>query len=257
MDGRTSVENPNYETFRDSVSQTLIHRSAQNPSKIPPRRQKKTSPLPADSGKPSLLELEANDPEDLAEFIDYIAGETFNSLPEEVQSLSYATIQGNSGLSGKYAEPLPLPALDSLTAAVPLSVSESLAVYGLIPDASEFPSFLNPILTGYIAAAVAGPPKWSATRASACEICDREWVPLTYHHLIPREVHDKALKRKWHDEWMLNSVAWLCRACHSFVHRMASNEELAKDWYTVERILQREDVQHWAQWVARIRWKAK
>ncbi|EEH37460.1 hypothetical protein PAAG_07878 [Paracoccidioides lutzii Pb01] len=257
MDGRTSVENPNYEIFREFVSQTLIHRSAQNPSNIPRRRKNKTSSLPADSGKPSLLELEANDPEDLAEFIDYIAGEAFNSLPEEAQSLSYATIQGNSGLAGKYAEPLPVPALDSLTAAVPLSVSESLTVYGLIPDASEFTSFLNPILTGYIAAAVAGPPKWSATRASACEICDRDWVPLTYHHLIPREVHDKVLKRKWHDEWMLDSVAWLCRACHSFVHRMASNEELAKEWYTVERILQREDVRHWAQWVARIRWKAR
>ncbi|EDN09002.1 conserved hypothetical protein [Histoplasma mississippiense (nom. inval.)] len=38
---------------------------------------------------------------------------------------------------------------------------------------------------------------------------------------------------------------------------MASNEELAKEWYTVELILQREDVQNWANWVARIRWKAK
>ena len=46
------------------------------------------------------------------------------------------------------------------------------------------------------------------------EICERE-VPLTYHHLIPREVHDKVLKKKWHPEAMLNSVAWLCRYAQS------------------------------------------
>ncbi len=51
---------------------------------------------------------------------------------------------------------------------------------------------------------------WFKTRTTECEICERE-VPLTYHHLIPREVHDKARKKKWHPEAMLNSVAWLCR----------------------------------------------
>lgn len=35
---------------------------------------------------------------------------------------------------------------------------------------------------------------------------------------------------------MLGSVAWLCRACHSFVHRLAGNEELAKGLYTVDLI---------------------
>ncbi|KKZ68421.1 hypothetical protein EMCG_05879 [[Emmonsia] crescens] len=257
MDDNAGVDNPNYETFREYVSQALIQRSAETPSKTPSRRKKKGTTHLANSEKSPLTELETNDPEELAEFIDYIAGEAFNSLPEEVQSLSYATVQGNSGLANKYAEPLPRTALDSLTATVPLSVSESLSVYGLIPDPSDFSAFLNPILTGYISAAQTGPPKWSNTRVTACEICERDWIPLTYHHLIPREVHAKVLKRKWHEEWMLNSVAWLCRACHSFVHKVASNEELAKEWYTVERILQREDVQHWAKWVARIRWKAK
>ncbi|KLJ06902.1 hypothetical protein EMPG_17607 [Blastomyces silverae] len=258
MDSNAAVHNPNYETFREYVAQALIHRDARKSPKTPLRRKKKVSAQPGDSETPLSIELEANDPEELAEFIDYIAGETFNSLPEEVQLLSYATVQSNSGLADKYVvDPLPRPTLDSLIATVPLSVSESLSVYGLIPDPSDFPAFLNPILTGYISAAQTGPPQWSSTRASACEICERDWIPLTYHHLIPREVHAKVLKRKWHEEWMLNSVAWLCRACHSFVHKMASNEELAKEWYTVERILQREDVQDWAKWVARIRWKAK
>jgi len=52
-------------------------------------------------------------------------------------------------------------------------------------------------------------------------------------------------------------VAWLCRACHSFVHRAASNEELGKDYWSVERLMAREDVQNWAKWVGRVRWKSR
>lgn len=118
-------------------------------------------------------------------------------------------------------------------------------------------AFLRPVLTEYIASVTAAPPAWAKTRTEACEICERDWIPLSYHHLIPREVHAKVLKRGWHEEFMLNSVAWLCRACHSFVHKMASNEELAREYYTVERILEREDVQDWAKWVGRVRWKAR
>lgn len=146
--------------------------------------------------------------------------------------------------------------LEFLSSTVQPSVPDSLCAYGMIPDPSDVPRFLHQIFRDYIAAVTAPPPVWSETQATACEICGRDWIPLTYHHLIPKEVHAKVLKRKWHEDWMLNSVAWICRACHNFVHRMASNEELAREWYTVERILQREDVQNWARWASRLRWKA-
>ena len=95
----------------------------------------------------------------------------------------------------------------------------------------------------------------------------------------PREVHAKALKKKWHPEAMLNSVAWLCRCassvfiasypssraprpgrtrpCHSTVHRVASNEELAREYYTVDRLLEREDVQKWRKYISKQRWSVK
>lgn len=38
---------------------------------------------------------------------------------------------------------------------------------------------------------------------------------------------------------------------------MAGNEELAKEWYTVERMYEREDVQKWAVWVGGVRWKKR
>jgi lambda repressor-like predicted transcriptional regulator len=70
--------------------------------------------------------------------------------------------------------------------------------------------------------------------------------------MIPRAVHAKVLKRGWHTEDQLEKVAWLCRACHSFVHRVASNEELAKEFYSVERLLGKKDVVKFAGWVGKL-----
>jgi len=38
---------------------------------------------------------------------------------------------------------------------------------------------------------------------------------------------------------------------------LASNEELAREWWSVERLLGREDVRRWAGWVGGVRWKAR
>ncbi|KAL2002085.1 hypothetical protein VTN02DRAFT_683 [Thermoascus thermophilus] len=242
----------NYEVFRECVSGSIVEKSEGRPARAPKRRAQKAKRHQKDENV-----AERADPEELADFIDFIASETFSSLPAELQELSYSTLQRDDSLARKYTVPIRRTLLESLTVAVPLSVSESLSVYGLMPEPSDLSDFLGPVLNEYISSVTTGPPVWAKTRTSACEICERDWIPLSYHHLIPRAVHSKVLKKGWHEEWMLNSVAWLCRACHSFVHRMASNEELAKEWYTVDRILEREDVQEWAKWVGRVRWKAK
>lgn len=145
--------------------------------------------------------------------------------------------------------------------ALPPSVSDSLCSYGLIDEPSDLVRFLEPVLNNYLTTATAPPPEYTpsltASRPPGCETCGREHLPLTYHHLIPRQSHTKAIKRGWHKEWELNKVAWLCRACHSFVHKCASNDELAKDYYDVDLLLQRDDVQRFAAWVGRVRWKAR
>jgi hypothetical protein len=48
------------------------------------------------------------------------------------------------------------------------------------------------------------------------------------------------------------------------VHRLASNEELAKRWYTVELIMEgggeeerAEEVEKWVRWVGGVRWKSQ
>jgi hypothetical protein len=41
------------------------------------------------------------------------------------------------------------------------------------------------------------------------------------------------------------------------VHSCASNEELAREWWSVERLMEREDVQGFAKWVGGVRWKKR
>ncbi|KAL8896310.1 MAG: hypothetical protein Q9192_003155 [Flavoplaca navasiana] len=166
-------------------------------------------------------------------------------------------VNNDPRIGERFSDPLSTAVIDQILATVSPTIAESFEAYNLLDSQADLPRFLIPVLQEYVNAATAAPPLWSNTRASACEICERDWIPLTYHHLIPKQIHSKAIKRGWHEEWRLNSVAWLCRACHSFVHRIASNEELAKDYWSVDRLTEREDVVAWANWVGRVRWKAR
>ncbi|KAJ5224906.1 uncharacterized protein N7469_008409 [Penicillium citrinum] len=252
----------NYSVFRECLSSVIVARSKGQPKTSKRRGKAKRNERKEARSSETIITHERADPEELAEFIDFIASETFNTLPEDLRTLSYSAIQHDATLQARYVPedrdaPMNRTLLESLCSPIPVEVTDTLSVYGLIPEANDLPDFISSVLSEYIASVTTGPPAWANTRTDACEICERDWIPLSYHHLIPRGVHAKVVKRGWHDEWVLNSVAWLCRACHSFVHRMASNEELAREWFTVDRILEREDVQDWAKWVGRVRWKAK
>ncbi|KAJ5724070.1 hypothetical protein N7488_002105 [Penicillium malachiteum] len=250
----------NYTVFRECLSSAIVARS-EKPKTKRRTKVKRNGRKEVTVASSEVVTTERANPEELAEFIDFIASETFTSFPEDLQTISYAAVQHDSTLAKTYIlpdkdTPLESAVLESICSVTPVDVIDSLFVYGLMADRADFPEFISPVLSEFISSVTSAPPVWATTRTDACEICDRDWIPLSYHHLIPRGVHAKVLKKGWHDEWMLNSVAWLCRACHSFVHRMATNEELARQWYTVDRIMEREDVRDWAKWVSRVRWKA-
>ncbi|PWY63237.1 hypothetical protein BO83DRAFT_382843 [Aspergillus eucalypticola CBS 122712] len=258
----TAPDSENYQVFRDCVSSAIVAKFSPTPRTKKTRRPRTTPRQKTSSRadpKPEAEQFQQNeftrtDPEDLADFIDFIATETFPSLqPPSLQTLTYDP--NTDFTSDKEYSPQHLAERTSHT--LPASITDTLTAYAVIESASDIPYFLAPILGEYVASVTKPPPVWATTRTDACEICERDWIPLSYHHLIPRSVHAKVVKKGWHEEWRLNSVAWLCRACHSFVHRMASNEELAREWFTVERICEREDVMDWARWVGRVRWKAR
>ncbi|KAF4986101.1 hypothetical protein FDECE_16125 [Fusarium decemcellulare] len=256
----TIEDNPeNYSLFRDCLSTTLLPLASSTPD--PPKRRRRRK----NSGAPTVASAPAPDPgtdaEELSEFVDYLATEIFESLPGELQTLEYRTWRESEALQDQYSLPLTNESITSVNLLA--STVETLTTYNLIsPDpfvTSNLPSspedFLLPILTAYITPLIEPPPSTRATRTDRCEICARDGINLSYHHLIPRFVHDKAVKRGWHRKEDLQNVAWLCGACHRFVHHFKTHEELARDYYTVDLLLEEDEVQRWAAWVGKLRWK--
>lgn len=255
----------NYAVFRDCLSSALLHTAADDaPSakgKPGRRRRAKTR-----SGRviEALNTPEADPPntaDDLSEFIEYIASGVFDSFPTALRELDHRSWRETEKLQVQFALPLGPDNLAVLD--LPPSIPETLVAYDLVaadqtldsPLPATTEDFLVPIVSSYIETLITPPPASWASRTDACEICERDWIPLSYHHLIPRFVHDKVLKRGWHRKEDLQNVAWLCGACHRFVHHFKNHEELARNYYTVELLLAEEDVRKFAAWVGRLRWK--
>jgi len=244
-------EEYNFSVFRENISAILISGPDEVQESRPRRKSRGSKHGRKNSEIRHCNETSPNgNVEELAEFVDYLAREMFTSLPSDLRTLDYATTQTDPYVADRYVSQA---SLEEAEDRVPIEVSDSLSAYNLI----DVQTILANSIPSYISAVIAPPPVWSTTRPEECELCERDWVPLTYHHLIPRSTHDKVLKRGWHKEWELNKVAWLCSACHRCVHRIASNEELAKDWDTVEKLRSRDDIQKFIGWVGRVRWKKR
>ncbi|KAI0425758.1 hypothetical protein F5Y09DRAFT_320898 [Xylaria sp. FL1042] len=281
----------NYELFRDCLATALLEKISE-PQPKPRRRtkaksRKKTAVSPPSHRNPtsneetqdvnnrdsnfedqvtrSRTELQENEigkntttSDDLADFTDYIAAETFACLPPELKTIDYHDYVSSPTIQAQYALPLTSADISTHLPNLDPSIADSLAAYGVTHEEKQgIEEFLAPVLTAFLTSLFTAPPPPSATRASACEICGRDWINLTYHHLIPRFVHAKAVRRGWHRECDLQNVAWLCGSCHRFVHRFAVHEELARKFYTVELLLAEEEVRRWADWVGRLRWKGR
>lgn len=233
----------NYSTLRDALAAALATKLTPQPAK-PRRRRRKVASEPEPDPAPGPEEAGA----ELAEFTEYIASETFECLGPELQSLTHTTWES---IRDKYDLPLAAHDAEELLRGLDPGVDESLRTYTSRPAAA----FLAPVLTTYLTAAATPPPPFRTTKgeASGCELCARDWVALSFHHLIPREVGDKAVRRGWHRREDLGRGAWLCHACHGFVHEFRGNEELARGYFSVERLLAEEEVRRWAGWVGRLR----
>ncbi|KAG6000666.1 hypothetical protein E4U21_005249 [Claviceps maximensis] len=256
----------NFAVFRDCLSSILLQTTAtsNNSSTKGPGRRRRTKSsakktIPVSSYLPeSQLQSDADD---LSEFIDYLADSIFEGFPQALKQLDHRSWRESQDVQTRFT--LPLTPEDLSVLDLPPSVSETLVTYNLIsadptldsPLPATTEDFLLPAMTSYVESLTTPPPASSASRTEACEICDRDWIPLSYHHLIPRFVHEKVVKRGWHRREDLQNVAWLCGACHRFVHQFKTHEELAREFYTVDLLLAEEEVRKFAAWVGRLRWK--
>ncbi|KAG8813238.1 hypothetical protein FRC19_002536 [Serendipita sp. 401] len=237
-----------FSVLKDNVAYKVIQAS----NTIPSKGKNKIEPISAD--KDTAASSQDDLAKELDEFVLYLTQELYDALPDKFKP-QVVDESNEAQLPTK---------TDAESLSAPPTFRDSLITYSLVNNEDSVDDMFHSILIAYTeelsslaedARRANLPPAagWKSTRTDLCEICGRD-VPLTYHHLIPRSTHDKVLKRKWHPPEMLNVVAWLCRPCHSAVHKSAPNEVLAQHYYSVELLMQRESMQRWADYASRQRW---
>lgn len=75
-----------------------------------------------------------------------------------------------------------------------------------------------------------------------CELCERNVRHVSRHHLVPREEGGRH-----------GPIAALCQPCHSTVHLLLTNRDLAKKYASVEALRDAEELQKYLHWVRRSR----
>lgn len=71
-----------------------------------------------------------------------------------------------------------------------------------------------------------------------CELCKREEVETTVHHLLPREMGGN-----------YGPKANLCIPCHKQIHAIFTNEQLAEKLFTIERLENEEEMIKYLKWI--------
>lgn len=71
-----------------------------------------------------------------------------------------------------------------------------------------------------------------------CELCLRNNVEITIHHLTPKELGGSFLP-----------TAKLCLPCHKQIHALYTNEELAARMNTIERLRDDEMIKKFVKWI--------
>ncbi|MCA1056417.1 HNH endonuclease [Rossellomorea aquimaris] len=71
-----------------------------------------------------------------------------------------------------------------------------------------------------------------------CELCAREPVHTTIHHLTPKEVGGTFLP-----------TAELCIPCHKQIHSLYTNEELGVRLNTIEELRKDEKISKFIKWI--------
>ncbi|RLN72212.1 hypothetical protein BBJ28_00000538 [Nothophytophthora sp. Chile5] len=92
-----------------------------------------------------------------------------------------------------------------------------------------------------------------------CAMCDRP-MNLTAHHLIPRVTHARYLRKGYTREF-LNTCIMICRQCHSKIHSTEDNKTLAREFNTLDKIMQHPKIVIWVSYArkqkARVRPRKK
>lgn len=82
-----------------------------------------------------------------------------------------------------------------------------------------------------------------------CNLCSREEISLTFHHLIPRTLHSKKWYKKTYSSDNLSSGIDLCADCHEAIHDFITEKDLGKSFNTLELLNEHPKVMKFVGWV--------
>ncbi len=85
----------------------------------------------------------------------------------------------------------------------------------------------------------------------ACELCGREGLDLTFHHLIPRTLHSRKWFKKNFTAEQLSSGSELCKDCHDAIHRFIPEKVLGTEYNTLDRLRAHDKVAGFVAWVSK------
>jgi len=84
---------------------------------------------------------------------------------------------------------------------------------------------------------------------SNCGFCNRI-KELTFHHYIPKTLHNNKLFRKLYDrKYMQNHGIDLCDDCHRAIHTFFTEKELGKYYNTKDKLFATEKVRKFIKWI--------
>lgn len=90
-----------------------------------------------------------------------------------------------------------------------------------------------------------------------CETCKRD-LPLSFHHLIPKKMHDKRVIQSVHPEIdFANYGIWICLDCHKKIHKLFDHHQLATTHYTLARLMADAKLRKFISWVSKQRKRVK
>lgn len=84
-----------------------------------------------------------------------------------------------------------------------------------------------------------------------CALCGRQAPQLTRHHLIPRTTHHRTRTRRQFTRQERQTVILLCRPCHKQLHAILPENELTRNYHTIEAIKTHPQVARFVAWIAR------
>ena len=173
--------------------------------------------------------------------LDDFTTRLFMALPPDLKTIS---VKKGQSIPEQYSKPYSISKLMLVCSSLPDDLEESLKNYLGIAKGANLKRLYLPILCDYVQAA--------SQNYGSCEICQRDRFKLTKHHLIPRVMHGKLLKRGSCGKHQLDQVAWLCRGCHEFIHHRIKPHVLAAQYPSINLLLRRSDVKDWAKSIRKI-----